>query len=91
MIRKEKKLSVILYSSAYEQFDQRSGVVSRIIASSVQPPVVKLQNPVVINFVGIQVIASCDTRKFIVEIVNEELMKTNCRPMCIGHTGRYYY
>lgn len=40
--------------SAYEQFDQRSGVVSRIIASSVQPPVVKLQNPVVINFVGIQ-------------------------------------
>lgn len=40
--------------SAFEQFGKGSSVVSRIIASSVQPPVVKLENHVVVDFFGIQ-------------------------------------
>lgn len=44
--------------SAYEQVGQQFQVESRIISSSVQPPVGKLVEPVVIVFGGVQVIVS---------------------------------
>ena len=73
--KERPKHLVILYSSAFEQFGKGSSVVSRIIASSVQPPVVKLENPVVVDFFGIQVISSCDTRIFVIKLSNEDLKK----------------
>lgn len=56
-----KEMNYFLFTvfSAYEQVGQQFQVESRIISSSVQPPVGKLQvEPVVIVFGGVQVIVS---------------------------------
>lgn len=55
-----KEMNYFLFTvfSAYEQVGQQFQVESRIISSSVQPPVGKLVEPVVIVFGGVQVIVS---------------------------------